>query len=53
MILLEELLTTEYASACDAMNALEDFLQEVDKHFSSESRGNYQNLYALGNRIYK
>ncbi len=51
--LLEKLLTTEFISTCDAMYALEAFLEEVDKHFSSDCRGNYQDLYVVGNRVYR
>lgn len=49
---LEKLLSTEYESSCDAMTALQIFLQELDNSNSSQSRGNLQNLYVIGNRIY-
>lgn len=48
----EELLETHYESACDAMHALEKFLQELDNSSSTENRGNYQNLKVVGNRIF-
>ena len=49
----EELLSTTYESASDAMHALEKFLQEVDNSWSDETRGDYQNLRAIGNRIFE
>lgn len=49
---LEELLVTEYTSVCDAMTALENFLQEIDVTTNFQNRGKFQNLYVLGNRIY-
>lgn len=48
----EELLKTEFDSACAAMQALEDFLQDIDNSRVNDSRGNYQNLKVIGNRIY-
>lgn len=48
----EELLETEFDSACDAMYALADFLNEVDSSSNDETRSNYQNLRAIGNRIF-
>lgn len=48
----EELLTTEFNSACDAMYALANFLQEVDDSSEDESRGSYQHLRVVGNRIF-
>ena len=48
----EELLTTEFDSACDAMYALDNFLQEVENSSEDESRGNYQHLRVVGNRIF-
>lgn len=48
----EELLETEFDSACDAMNALAEFLQEVDDSYKDENRGNYQHLRVIGNRIF-
>lgn len=48
----EELLSKTYESACDAMCALEQFLQDIDNSSINENRGNYQNLRVVGNRIY-
>lgn len=48
----EELLITEFDSAVDAMNALSDFLQEVDNSYHDENRSDYQNLHVVGNRIF-
>ena len=48
----EELLRTEFSSAFDAMNALNDFLKSIDNS-PNDSRGNYQNLRAIGNRVYE
>lgn len=49
----EELLKTEFNSACDAMNALANFLDEVDNSSKREDRGKYQNLRVVGNRIFE
>lgn len=49
----EELLATEFDSAYDAMYALADFLRDVDSSSKDETRGNYQNLRAIGNRIFE
>ncbi len=49
----EELLSTTYESVPDAMYALEIFLQEVDNSCSDETRGDYQNLRVIGNRIFE
>lgn len=49
----EELLSTAYESAYDAMNALKEFLQDVDNSSKDENRGNYQHLRVIGNRIYE
>lgn len=48
----EELLETEFASACDAMYALADFLDDVDSSSKDETRANYQHLRVVGNRIF-
>ncbi len=48
----EELLETEFKSAHDAMNALAEFLQEVDNSWKDENRSKYQNLRVIGNRIF-
>lgn len=49
----EELLTTEFDSACDAMTALADFLRTLDlSSKDGETRGNYQNLRVVGNQIF-
>ena len=40
------------SSANDAMYALADFLNEVDSSSNDETRSNYQNLRAIGNRIF-
>lgn len=49
----DELLSTTFESACDAMFALSDFLQDIDNSCSDETRGNYQNLRVIGNRIFE
>lgn len=49
----EELLETKFESACAAMQALEEFLQDVDNSWKDETRADYQNLKAIGNRIYE
>ena len=50
----EELLATEFDSACDAMYALADFLRDVDSSSKDgETRGKYQNLRVIGNRIFE
>ncbi len=49
----EELLSQSYESACAAMYALEEFLQEVDNSLEDETRANYQNLKVIGNRIFE
>ena len=48
----DELLNKEFASACEAMIALNAFLESVDS-LPSDSRVNYQNLRAIGNKIYE
>ena len=48
----EELLSTEFKSAPEAMQALCDFLDEVDKSWN-ETRGNYQTLRVIGNQIFE
>lgn len=48
----EKLLETEFDSACDAMTALAEFLQEVDDSYKDENRSNYQHLRVIGNRIF-
>lgn len=48
----DELLNTEFSSAYEAMNALNAFLESVDL-LPSDSRANYQNLRAIGNKIYE
>ena len=48
----EVLLSTEFDSAYDAMIALNVFLENVDA-LPTDSRANYQNLRAIGNRIYE
>ena len=45
----EVLLSTEFKSAYDAMNALKTFLESLDV----SSRSKYQNLRAIGNRVYE
>lgn len=49
----KELLEKTYSSACAAMHALNEFLAHVDKSCDDESRGDYQHLKAIGNRIYE
>ena len=46
------LLSTEFDSAYDAMIALNVFLENIDA-LPTDSRANYQNLRAIGNRIYE
>lgn len=48
----EELLKTEFDSACDAMYALNDFLHDVDNSHKDENRSDYQHLRVIGNRIF-
>ena len=48
----EVLLNTEFESAYEAMYALNTFLENVDAS-PTDSRANYQNLRAIGNRIYE
>lgn len=48
----KELLETEFNSACEAMYALSEFLQEVANSPKDENQGNYQHLRAIGNRIF-
>ena len=49
----EELLATEFDSACDAMTALANFLRTLDSSSKDgETRGNCQNLRVVGNRIF-
>ena len=49
----EELLATTYESAYEAMLALVEFLREVDNSWKDETRGDYQNLRVIGNRIFE
>lgn len=49
----EELLKTEFDSACDAMYALEDFLKSFDPSKEECTRGELQGLKVIGNRIYE
>lgn len=53
MLSKEELLACTYASACEAMYALEQFLQDIDSSWEDEGIGNYQHLKVIGNRIYE
>lgn len=48
----EVLLNTEFESACQAMIALNAFLESVDVS-PDDSRAKYQNLRAIGNRVYE
>ena len=48
----EILLSTTFESACQAMTALNAFLESVDAR-PDDSRANYQHLRAIGNRIYE
>ena len=48
----EILLNTEFESVYAAMLALNAFLESVDDSVA-DSRANYQNLKAVGNRIYE
>ena len=49
----EELLATNFESACAAMNALEDFLKSFDPSKEECTRGELQGLRVIGNRIYE
>ncbi len=49
---VEQLLEKTYQSSCEAMETLEQFLYDVDNSSSDESRGNYQHLKVIGNRIF-
>ena len=46
------LLSKTYASAVEAREALNNFLRDVDSISCEETRGNYQHLRAIGNRIF-
>ena len=48
----EVLLNTEFPSAYEAMIALNTFLESIVS-LPNESRAKYQNLRAIGNRIYE
>ncbi len=48
----DELLKTEFSSAYEAMIALSNFLNSIDAS-TGDSKANYQNLRAIGNRIYE
>ncbi len=48
----EVLLNTEFESAHDAMCALNTFLENVNVS-TTDSQANYQELRAIGNRIYE
>lgn len=52
MIKKEELLEKDFGSAPEAMNALNDFLCQVDNSPNDENRGDYQTLRVIGTRIY-
>ena len=49
----EELLQKTFDSSCDAMTALAQFLDDVDKSCKDETRGSYQHLKVIGNRIFE
>lgn len=49
----EELLTKTFDSACDAMRALAQFLEDTDNSCKDENRGAYQHLRVVGNRIFE
>lgn len=50
----EELLSTTFDSAPEAMHALEEFLKELNNNpLSSEGPGNYQHLRVIGNRVFE
>lgn len=49
----KELLETTFDSAYDAMYALADFLRSVDESIEEETRGSYQHLRVIGNRIFE
>lgn len=48
----EELLNTTFNSAPEAMHALTAFLDEIDESWN-ETRGNYQHLRVIGNKIFE
>ena len=49
----EELLETTFDSACDAMYALEEFLNSFVPSKEGCTRGELQGLRVIGNRIYE
>lgn len=49
----DELLTKNFSSAYEAMYALNEFLENIDSNTSNENRIKYQNLRAVGNRIFE
>ena len=49
----EELLKKTFSSAYEAMYALNEFLENIDSNASDENRIKYQNLRAVGNRIFE
>lgn len=49
----EKLLETTFSSVYEAMYALSTFLDEVDESLEEETRGNYQNLRVIGNKIFE
>lgn len=49
----EELLKKKFSSAYEAMYALNEFLENVDSNSTNETRIKYQNLRAIGNRIFE
>lgn len=49
----DELLKKTYSSAYEAMYALNKFLDDIDKSSIDKTRSDYQNLRAVGNRIFE
>ena len=47
---LSALLSSLFCSPCEAMLALEKFLEYANKH--EENMAEFQNLRAIGNRVY-
>lgn len=49
----DELLSKTFTSAYEAMHELNKFLEDIDNSSNDEKRNDYQNLRAVGNRIFE
>ena len=49
----DELLKRKFSSAYEALYALNDFLEKLDKTSDNENRSKYQNLRVVGNQIFE